>query len=155
MATSSEERNAELMQALDDAWNAQDVDVLRARHKPDMIVRCPGQPEPNLGIEDHTTESTAFWKTFPDQKLVDADAAAGGWEAGGLVGADARLGHRANSGSGLEEAAGRGGVDREYSRARLRMDLDRVPLWRDDHIGSGLRPRTVKAVGAAHHDVTV
>ena len=22
-----------------------------------------------MGIEDHTTESIAFWKTFPDQKL--------------------------------------------------------------------------------------
>ena len=66
---STEERNAELMQTLDDAWNAQDVEVFRARHKPDVIVRWPGQPEPTVGIEDHTTESIAFWKTFPDQKL--------------------------------------------------------------------------------------
>lgn len=69
MATSTEERNAELMQTLDDAWNAQDVEVFRARHKPDVIVRWPGQPEPTIGIEDHTTESIAFWKTFPDQHL--------------------------------------------------------------------------------------
>ena len=61
--------NAELMQTLDDAWNAQDVEVFRARHKPDVIVRWPGQPEPTRGIEDHTAESIAFWKTFPDQHL--------------------------------------------------------------------------------------
>jgi hypothetical protein len=66
---STEERNTELMQTLDDAWNAQDVEVFRARHKPDVIVRWPGQPEPTVGIEDHTAESIAFWKTFPDQKL--------------------------------------------------------------------------------------
>jgi hypothetical protein len=69
MATATEERNKELMQTLDDAWNAQDVDVFRERHKPDVIVRWPGQPDPTVGIEDHTTESIAFWKTFPDQKL--------------------------------------------------------------------------------------
>jgi ketosteroid isomerase-like protein len=66
---STEERNKELMQTLDDAWNAQDVDVFRQRHKPDVIVRWPGQPEPTRGIEDHTAESIAFWKTVPDQKL--------------------------------------------------------------------------------------
>lgn len=69
MATTTEERNKELMQTLDDAWNAQDVDVFRQRHKPDVIVRWPRQPEPTVGIEDHTAESIAFWKTFPDQKL--------------------------------------------------------------------------------------
>ena len=65
----TEERNRELMQTLDDAWNAQDVEVFRARHKPDVVVRWPGQPEPTVGIEDHTTESIAFWRTFPDQQL--------------------------------------------------------------------------------------
>ena len=34
-----EERNMELMQTLDDAWNAQDVEVFRQRHKPDVVVR--------------------------------------------------------------------------------------------------------------------
>ena len=68
MAMTPEERNKELMQTLDDAWNAQDVDVFGKRHKPDVIVRRPGQPEPTVGIEDHMAESIAFWKTFPDQK---------------------------------------------------------------------------------------
>jgi hypothetical protein len=69
VAQSVEERNAELMQTLDDGWNNQDVELFRARHKPDVVVRWPGQPEPTVGIEDHTKESIAFWKTFPDQKL--------------------------------------------------------------------------------------
>ena len=63
-----EERNMELMQTLDDAWNAQDVEVFRQRHKPDVLVRWPGKP-PTHGIEDHTQESIEFWQTFPDQHL--------------------------------------------------------------------------------------
>ncbi len=69
MAQTVEQRNMELMQTLDDAWNAQDVEVFRKRHKPDVIVRWPGQPDPTVGIEDHVRESEAFWRTFPDQKL--------------------------------------------------------------------------------------
>ena len=65
MATSTEQKNMELMQTLDDAWNAQDLKVFRARHKPDVVVRWPGQPDPTVGIEDHSKESIAFWKTFP------------------------------------------------------------------------------------------
>ncbi len=59
----------ELMQTLDDAWNSEDEEVFRARHKPDVVVRWPGQPEPTVGIEDHLAESRAFWRTFPDQHL--------------------------------------------------------------------------------------
>ena len=65
----TEERNAELMQTLDDGWNAHDQEVFVARHKPDVIVRWPGQPEPTVGIEDHLAESIAFWKMSPDQHL--------------------------------------------------------------------------------------
>lgn len=69
MSTRTEERNMELMQTLDDAWNAQDVETFRARHHPDVIVRWPGKTEPTVGIEDHTQESIEFWETFPDQHL--------------------------------------------------------------------------------------
>jgi SnoaL-like polyketide cyclase len=62
VATSTEERNMELMQTLDDAWNSKDEHVFRARHKPDVIVRWPGQPEPTVGIEDHHAESQAFMR---------------------------------------------------------------------------------------------
>ena len=69
MATNTEQRNMELMQTLDDAWNDQDVKVFRERHKPDVVVRWPGTTTPTVGIEDHTKESIEFWKTFPNQHL--------------------------------------------------------------------------------------
>lgn len=43
-----EPRNMELMQTLDVAQN---VEVFRARHKPDVVVRWPGQPDLTIGIE--------------------------------------------------------------------------------------------------------
>jgi ketosteroid isomerase-like protein len=65
----NEARNMELMQTLDDAWNAQDVDVFSQRHRDDVVVTWPGGNPPTRGIGDHTTESEAFWKAFPDQHL--------------------------------------------------------------------------------------
>lgn len=62
------ERNKELMQTLDDAWNAQDLETFAKRHKDDVVVRWPGQP-PTLGVEDHRLEAIAFFRTFPDQHL--------------------------------------------------------------------------------------
>ena len=62
MPTSTEKRNMELMQTLDDAWNAQDVKVFRERHKPNVVVRWPGTTTPTVGIEDHTAESIAFYR---------------------------------------------------------------------------------------------
>ena len=64
----TEERNMELMQTLDDAWNAQDLDTFTQRHKPDVVVRWPGQP-PTHGIDNHRAEAIRFFKTFPDQHL--------------------------------------------------------------------------------------
>jgi hypothetical protein len=37
------QRNLELMQTLDDAWNAQDWHTFDKRHRPDVIVRWPAQ----------------------------------------------------------------------------------------------------------------
>lgn len=37
-------RNMELMQTLDDAWNAQDTTVSGSRHRPDVVVTWPGKP---------------------------------------------------------------------------------------------------------------
>jgi len=39
-----EERNMELMQTLDDAWNAQDLETFAQRHKPDVVVSWLGKP---------------------------------------------------------------------------------------------------------------
>ena len=44
-------------------------EVFVARHKPDVVVHWPGQPEPTRGIDDHLAESIDFWNTFPDQHL--------------------------------------------------------------------------------------
>ena len=48
----TEQKNMELMQTLDDAWNAQDWDTFDKRHKPDVVVRWPAQP-PTHGRHDH------------------------------------------------------------------------------------------------------
>jgi hypothetical protein len=42
MSTSTEKRNMELMQTLDDAWNAQDVETFRARHKTIWFAHAAG-----------------------------------------------------------------------------------------------------------------
>lgn len=64
----AEAHNLELMQTLDDAWNAQDMDTFSARHKNDVVVRWPGK-EPTHGVGNHRQESLDFFKTFPDQKV--------------------------------------------------------------------------------------
>ena len=66
--SSVEDHNMGLMQTLDDAWNAQDLDTFAQRHKPDTVVRWPGQP-PTHGIEAHQAEAIAFFRAFPDQHL--------------------------------------------------------------------------------------
>lgn len=62
-------RNMDLMQTLDDAWNAQDVDTFAKRHRNDVVVRWPGGQPPTRGIEAHTQEALDFFRTFPDQHL--------------------------------------------------------------------------------------
>ncbi|HEX7977874.1 MAG TPA: ester cyclase [Gemmatimonadaceae bacterium] len=67
-AQRAEAHNMELMQTLDDAWNAQDMDTFSKRHKDDVVVRWPGKA-PTHGVRDHRQESLDFFKTFPDQKV--------------------------------------------------------------------------------------
>jgi hypothetical protein len=64
----TEARNMELMQTLDDAWNAQELDTFEKRHRKEVVVRWPGQP-PTHGIEAHRQEALDFFRTFPDQHL--------------------------------------------------------------------------------------
>lgn len=66
--SSRDARNMELMQTLDDAWNAQDLTVFEPRHRPDVVVTWPGKP-PTHGIEAHDQEALDFFRAFPDQKL--------------------------------------------------------------------------------------
>ena len=63
-----EARNMELMQTLDDAWNAQDLDTFSKRHRKDVVVTWPGKP-PTHGIDAHREEAIEFFRAFPDQKL--------------------------------------------------------------------------------------
>jgi ketosteroid isomerase-like protein len=63
-----EARNMELMQTLDDAWNAQNWDTFDKRHKPDVVVRWPAKP-PTHGIRDHRAESIDLFNTFPDNHV--------------------------------------------------------------------------------------
>ena len=63
-----EQRNLELMQTLDDAWNAQDWDTFDKRHRHDVIVRWPAQ-SPTNGRHDHRAESIRLFKTFPDNRV--------------------------------------------------------------------------------------
>lgn len=58
----------ELMQTLDDAWNAQDLETFAKRHKTDTIVRWPGQG-PTHGVDAHKQEALDFFRAFPNQHL--------------------------------------------------------------------------------------
>jgi ketosteroid isomerase-like protein len=66
--TSTEKRNMELMQTLDDAWNAQDLETFAKCHKTDTIVRWPGQSATH-GVEAHKREALDFFRAFPNQHL--------------------------------------------------------------------------------------
>jgi predicted ester cyclase len=58
----------ELMTTLDDAWNGQDLETFAKRHKPDTVVRWPGQAATH-GVEAHKQEAQDFFRAFPDQHL--------------------------------------------------------------------------------------
>ena len=62
--------NLQNMKKLDDSWNAQDLQTFRKYHAKDCIVRWPNQP-PTHGVDAHEQEAIAFFKTFPDQHLIN------------------------------------------------------------------------------------
>ena len=66
-----EEKDMELMKTLDDAWNSKDWDTFEERHADNVVVFWPGQPEPTRGLHNHREESIQFFKTFPDNHLVN------------------------------------------------------------------------------------
>jgi len=65
------QNNLELMRTLDDSWNAQDWDTFEKRHSKDTTVFWPGQAEPTRGRDNHKAESIKFFKTFPDNHLIN------------------------------------------------------------------------------------
>ena len=65
------EELSELMHTLDDAWNKQDWPVFKKRHAEDTVVYWPGQPNPTRGRHNHEAESKEFFRTFPDNHLIN------------------------------------------------------------------------------------
>lgn len=69
------EKLKELMTTLDDAWNAGPKSALwetfRARHTEDVAVYWPGGGAPTRGRHNHDLEAVEFFKTFPDNHLIN------------------------------------------------------------------------------------
>jgi hypothetical protein len=69
------ERNLNLMKTLDDAWNAGPKSPLwetfRKRHTEDVAVYWPGGAPPTKGRHNHDLEAVEFFKTFPDNHLIN------------------------------------------------------------------------------------
>jgi hypothetical protein len=63
--------NLELMKTLDDAWNSQDWETFKKRHSEHVAVFWPGQPEPTREKHNHEAEAREFFKTFPDNHIVN------------------------------------------------------------------------------------
>ena len=66
-----EDKNTRLMQTLDDAWNSQDWDTFENRHAESVAVFWPGQPNPTRGVHNHRAECIEFFKSFPDNHLIN------------------------------------------------------------------------------------
>lgn len=66
-----EKENMRLMQTLDDAWNTQDWAVFTKSHAENVAVYWPGQPQPTRGRRAHLEEAKEFFKTYPDNHLVN------------------------------------------------------------------------------------
>jgi hypothetical protein len=68
-------RNLELMKTLDDAWNAGPGSPLwetfRKRHHENVAVYWPGGAPPTMGRHNHDLEAVEFFKTFPDNHLIN------------------------------------------------------------------------------------
>jgi ketosteroid isomerase-like protein len=124
---SVEERNMELMQTLDDAWNAQDLETFAQRHKPDTVVRWPGQP-PTHGVEAHEQEALAFFRTFPDQHLDNRPYkvffASGDWTCS--------IAHFTGTMTGSIQ--GPGGQEIPPTGNRFEVDFCTVARWDDGQI---------------------
>ncbi|HYM39494.1 MAG TPA: ester cyclase [Thermoplasmata archaeon] len=69
------EQLKERMQTLDDAWNAGPKSPLwetfRKRHTEDVAVYWPGGGPPTRGRHNHDLEAVEFFRTFPDNHLIN------------------------------------------------------------------------------------
>jgi ketosteroid isomerase-like protein len=67
------QKNVEIAQALTAAWNAGDMDAVRAIYDPDVVVRtAEGWPEPGpfLGVDAVVREFSRYRETFEDPMFV-------------------------------------------------------------------------------------
>ncbi len=121
----NEQRNLELMQTLDDSWNAQDWDTFDKRHRHDVTVRWPAQP-PTHGRHDHLAESMRLFKTFPDNRVHNRPYrvlfASGDWTC-----SIARF-----TGTMKGPMAGPKGVDIPPTGKSFEVDFCTVAHWGDD-----------------------
>lgn len=65
---STEQQNMQLMQTLDDSFNAQDFDTFTQRHRADVLVNLTGVA-PTDTIESHRDDAISIFKTFPNQRV--------------------------------------------------------------------------------------
>jgi hypothetical protein len=121
----NEKRNMELMQTLDDSWNAQDWDTFDKRHRHDVVVRWPAQP-PTHGRHDHRAESIRLFKTFPDNRVHNRPYrvffASGDWTC-----SIARF-----TGTMKGPMAGPNGVEIPANGKSFEVDFCTVARWSDD-----------------------
>src|SRR2546430_331432 len=70
-----EKELVDMMTTLDDAWNAGPGSPLwetfRKRHTENVAVYWPGGAPPTRGRHNHDVEATEFFKTFPDNHLIN------------------------------------------------------------------------------------
>ena len=65
---SNEQRNMELMQTLDDAFNTQDFDTFTQRHRDDVVVSLTGVA-PTHDVATHREDAKNTFKAFPNQRV--------------------------------------------------------------------------------------
>ena len=120
-----EQRNMELMQTLDDAWNAQDWDTFDKRHVGEVVVRWPTQP-PTNGRPDHRAEAIQMFKTFPNNRVGNRPYkvffASGDWTC-----SIARF-----TGTMKGPMKGANGVEIPPTGKSFEVDFDTVARWNDN-----------------------
>ena len=121
-------RLAELRQGVRDYLSWLSIDAEKETLNLDNFQRKQAETK-KVHFDDVVTQrigETFAWVLVPSQSASDPAVT---WDETRVSGPDplaVRVGKRLRS----EEA-----LITEYSGVRLRMDLDRVPLWRDDHVG--------------------
>jgi predicted AAA+ superfamily ATPase len=105
--------------SIDEERDALNLDAFQRKQASTKRAQADGTVEQRVG-------ETFIWLLVPSQSPDSQDVS---WQESRVTGPDA-LAVRASKKLKVEE-----GLITSYSGARLRMDLDGVPLWRGDHVG--------------------